>query len=792
MYVPPWTILAGLGSLDRCDLCNLLASVEETTLLGISADKATDLLAHFKTRRPDTEATAFALRMKNAADKMVSSGVPDRTLRIRLWFRIMAALELDPVLPLSKRTANAHCAAVAYKAAAISGTKPVDETSDGNPPTRIQHLWSNIKSIRGGQAVEFASLVVDQAELVSRAVAEAAETDVLSDEERIALGGRVLHYIEERTPELRDEAMRAALKSGDRAALALLLTGGTALGIGLGVNLAGFSAYILAAQASAFIPMAGGPAVVATLFMLANPWFSIPMLAGGVYFANRHVTGGQGARLASLVAVQLALRGLSADQGGLRVALSDFRSATHADFSALPDDFRDETLRKIRATGKETGGTLPDAPGAYRADPSQGDRMSHLLDGILSRRTKDELEVAAVAAITAGDMLYTAVSIDPAVLNAADFSRSADIGDIFQFGAFADGIGAMGSTAAAGAGNNLRGYVAEQIVAARLVETGHVVTFPDTANNPGFDLLVDGHPFQVKCLLDINGLRAHFGEYPDMPVYANSELAEKVIGSGEIWAAKVFYIDGYDREIADFVMTTSLEAGEALGDFNIPYIAMAVSSARNLHRWWRGRIPLSDLPAAVVLDGSIKGGLAAAGGLAGKLLGLLVFGPAGALVLGGAGGVGALLGAGWTRDQATRLVSSGWHGDLELATDRFRVALIEAIRNKVDLLADKRAQTLATERPDCRWLAERFSDDIVSLCETMHELRVDVLTLRQPSKARACLEIMTKASVHPMPVEAELTGLLEMLKAEPSVIGAAGRRANKAWSALRSKSRPQI
>jgi hypothetical protein len=417
--------------------------------------------------------------------------------------------------------------------------------------------------------------------------------------------------------------------------------------------------------------------------------------------------------------------------------------------------------------------------------------MSHFLDGILSRRTGDVAEVAAVAGITAGDILHNAVSIDPAVLNAADFSRSANIGDIFQFGAFADGIGAMASTAAAGAGNNLRGYVAEQLVAARLVENGHVVSFPDTANNPGFDLLVDGRPFQVKCLSGLSGLREHFGKYPDMPVYANSELAEAVIGSGAVWAAKVFYIDGFDRETADFVMNTSLEAGESLGDLNIPYIAMAVSSARNLHRWWRGRMPLSDLPTAVVLDGSIKGGLATVGGLSGKLLGLLVFGPAGALVLGGVGGVGALLGAGWTREQATRLISSEWHADLERATEHLRVALIAAIQNKVDLLTVKRAQTLATGHPDCRWLAERFSDDIVSLCEAIYVLRVEVMPVRQPSKARASMEIMTKASIHPMFVEAELTELLEILKAEPSVTGAAGRKANEAWSALRSRNRPR-
>ncbi|MGO7259074.1 hypothetical protein ACCT32_36650, partial [Rhizobium brockwellii] len=80
----------------------------------------------------------------------------------------------------------------------------------------------------------------------------------------------------------------------------------------------------------------------------------------------------------------------------------------------------------------------------------------------------------------------------------------------------------------------------EQLVAARLTEIGHVVSFPDTSNNPGFDLLVDGMPFQVKCLMSLDGLREHFSKYPDMPVYANSELAEAVIDSRAAWAGKVF------------------------------------------------------------------------------------------------------------------------------------------------------------------------------------------------------------------------------------------------------------
>ena len=194
-----------------------------------------------------------------------------------------------------------------------------------------------------------------------------------------------------------------------------------------------------------------------------------------------------------------------------------------------------------------------------------------------------------VGGLTAGDILYDAVAIDPTVLRAADFSRSDDISNIFDFGIFADRIGSMAAESEDGAGNNLRGYVAEQIVATRLVEQGHVVSFPSTANNSGFDLLVDGHAFQVKCLASIAGLREHFEKYPDMPVFANGELAEAVAAAAEGWAGKVFYVEGFDRETADFIMQTALDAGASLGEMDVPYFAVAVSTAKNSVRLVAGK-----------------------------------------------------------------------------------------------------------------------------------------------------------------------------------------------------------
>lgn len=786
LYVPPWSIFAGLGALDRRELCNLIASFEATTLLSMSIDRVSDVLARFQRDGRDAEMTAFARRLKDAADALFVSEASERSLRIRLWVRVAEALDLEAFLPLSTRRANSAAAGVTVKAAAIMAM-PIAPDNDDATQTGFQKAWRAVKSIRGRPHQDFAFLVAEQAQLVARAVAEAADSGEMPEELRSALGERIRDHIRSLPPELRDDAMRNALTAGDRAALAVLATGTTAFSIGVGVNLAGFSAYILAVQASAFIPFMSGPAVVSTLFMLANPLFSIPAVVGIGYLANRHVNGGQAAKLAAIVAVQLALRGLSSERDGLAITLNDFRAATEADFKSLPADTKVETLSRIAQVAKATGKPLPTVLGELKVSTPASDRCGALLEGVLSKTRGDAAEVAAVGGLTFGDIVCNVVSIDPMVLAAADFSRAEDIGDIFQLGAFAERVGSMTGAALAGAGNNLRGYVSEQLVAARLAEIGYVVSFPETSNNPGFDLLVDGVPFQVKCLQNLDGLREHFAKYPDMPVYANSELAEEVVNSGAAWANLVYYVDGFDREIADLIMSTSLEAGEALGDLNVPYFAMAVSSARNLHRVWRGRMPLSDLPFSVVMDASVKGGLSVIGALSGKALGLLAFGPAGALVFGGVGGVSALAGAGWTREQATRLLSSEWLADLDASTDRFRTAVLTAVRSKIELLQEKRGRVPDTVPEIRKWIDGRFADDIVSLGEVAYDLEVVCPTLSQPTQARACLAAMDAAKVHPLAVEVELAELLGTLGSEPSKTQSAGKKAVQAWTSMKSK-----
>lgn len=787
MYIPPWTILAGLGTLTRQELCQLLPHYEDTNLLNIAADKFRDIAGRFD-EAPDSQTeSAFKRRLIESSERIMTSKATDGALRVRLWDHLLSAFELEASLPLSTRVATAKSVDLAYYAA-LTLSDQLKSKEETENRSFAEEAWKRLTGIFSKGEPDFSALVVAQAEIMARAVAEAAQRGALADHDKAELVKRVREQIEQLPPELRSKALEQALSSGDTAIIGLLASGTSLVGVGIAVKLAGFSAYILAAQAAAIIPFVGGATTVSMLFVLANPLFIGPVVLGGAYLAGKHVKGVHAKRLSSNLAVQLALKGVAAGRAGLRTTLDDFKKASVSDVDALPEERRSKLLTKLSDIRKRIGSPLPPTPWppeGILARPAKDDTGTALHQILFAKNGGNAGEALVVGGLTAGDIVFDAVAIDPTVLHAADFSRSEDIANIFDFGVFADRIGSMAAETVAGAGNNLRGYVAEQFVAARLVEQGHVVTFPDTSNNPGFDLLVDGHAFQVKCLAGISGLREHFEKYPDMPVFANSELAEAVAATAESWAEKVFYVEGYDREITDFIMQVALDAGASLGDMNVPYFAVAVSTAKNLFGWWRGRIPLADLPFSVVLDSAVKGGLATAGGISGKIVGLLLFGPAGALIFGSVGGAGAILGSHWTRQQVTRLISGDWLESLDETTNLLHRALVGEIERKIRLLTEKYGQIAIQDHEQGAWFLARVSDDVVALAEHIYELEHEIAGQGQPERARMCLRAMTEASVHPWAVQQELSAVLNALKQQPSLTEVASRKAKEIWDAFK-------
>ena len=221
-----------------------------------------------------------------------------------------------------------------------------------------------------------------------------------------------------------------------------------------------------------------------------------------------------------------------------RGALESFRRVEHLKLiGELSDDigirYR-EDWRALQKAERHFAERKPATPKTERLDP----RMIEWLErptveatGPLGRLAQvlfpgagEAANAAAISVLTLGDMVYSAAMIDPAVIEAADFSRVEELDNLATFADLATKIQGLNPIQASGAINQLEGYVAEQVVAAKLVAQGHQVVFPEISNQQGWDLLVDGQEFQVKCLQDLDGLAEHFSKFVH-PVIARARGA---------------------------------------------------------------------------------------------------------------------------------------------------------------------------------------------------------------------------------------------------------------------------
>ena len=302
-----------------------------------------------------------------------------------------------------------------------------------------------------------------------------------------------------------------------------------------------------------------------------------------------------------------------------------------------------------------------------------------------------------------------------------------------------------------------------------------------------------------------------------MPVYVNGEMIPAVRASPEPWAENVYAVEGFDYATTSQVLEDSLAAGSDLVDLDVPIFAVAASAARNLHGWWKGSVPLQDLPFEIIIDGAVHGGLSVAGGFTASALGGLVFGPAGAVVFGGIGGVAALFGAGRTRQTIRRLWRRKQYRLLGESIDRFEIALALALnqtirrkRQKIaqletemqnsahtahghaDVAADRAVANptlwkrfrvwlsglfmwkerresllwpLAPATPNqivAQWMRLKFEDQI--LCVAECRAAMDRMTPDKIERARELLRVMREAHVHPLAVKEEFQELCTALQ----------------------------
>ena len=247
------------------------------------------------------------------------------------------------------------------------------------------------------------------------------------------------------------------------------------------------------------------------------------------------------------------------------------------------------------------------------------------------------VEPGAVGAVTAYDAACAIAMMDDRVLEAMDFSSRLDLDTFNKLSSYVRDHFLSGSEASvAGAVERLQGYTAEQMVAAHLAAQGHVVEFPDTPNQEGWDLLVDGHPVQVKCTLDPALVKEHLEKFPDIPVIVNAELGHYFADNSHVIVDK----DLLHSQVAEHVQST-VDGVHALSTvhFHVPVVTLALSTVREGALWAAGRITLPEAARRVGTDVALAGGGGFLGGKLGMALGGALFGPPGAALLAIAGSV---------------------------------------------------------------------------------------------------------------------------------------------------------
>lgn len=708
--ISPANIAAGIGLADRREICGLLALLEISRaaeiLKGLAAAAQEKV-----TKVPARDESPMA----RISEGLLNGPRATEALRNQLWCEIAQALGLPDCLPLSMRGIRSAAAAMGVRAAeilkpSVIAARHVAAEADSSSTASIgRKMMRVLPKLRSAPSDEISFPDIVAAEL--KALMEGLNQ---SD-----LAGVV------------DTDVAAAIQKGQAAMSTAALAGGGWVAFASTVGAAGFAPYIFAAQLSAVIPFVSGPALVSFVAVMTNPVTVVAGTAALGYWAIKGRTASAREVAAARVAVLLAVRGMQDRNGGLAAVATAFRGChrlSEKDLSHLNRKARDKLLTRAGWIEQRLAGEIP--PAVSTAPRLWG----HPLGGGAGPAVADAV---LVGALTAGDMLYHAAAIDPAVLTAVDFSRALDLDSPLDLAVYVASFATMGAQVA------VRGYTAEQLVMTRLVEEGHVVELAANSTMPGYDLLVDGNPVQVKCGISLSLLHEHFSKYPDIPVIADADLARMAEVSGEQWAQLVTTVEGFDLDYVQSILDRSLDAAASLSEGAVPVYAMIVGGARAASKAWKGEIPVEDLPAWLILDLTIRGGLSTVGQVGGAFVGLLVIGPAGALVLGPVVGVAALFGTSQLHGLLDWAIRGPWYSDVMDVAEKLRLALVKACERQVDMVQERqlRLRRSGQNVPDdlMTWLDRRMADDVIYAWETLDGCE-PVSTLR------GAMELMIRAS----------------------------------------------
>ncbi|MCY3986889.1 MAG: hypothetical protein OXF23_07625, partial [Candidatus Dadabacteria bacterium] len=317
--ITPDCILAGLGSLERSELAGMIALIESAKLLNLAENLArkagSKLKLPFKEKELKDEVSAVA---REIDESTYETGL----LRHRLWCRLQDGFGIAYSLPLSTRSARKESVKISHKVSEKLSPSYSSLSKDVPRSKRVLD-WAKRKApfLGSQENLEFGKIVEIE---VVKLLGVLLKEDVLDEKTKSLLTDEIRDKFEDIPTDLKDEELREAISSGDWKIVGTFLAGSTVGGTALAVNLAGFSAYILAAQASAIIPLVGGKTMVSLLAVLAAP-VSLVITAIAGWFALSGVSSSVKLAVAARITVLLALKGLADRENGFTTLLNDFR-----------------------------------------------------------------------------------------------------------------------------------------------------------------------------------------------------------------------------------------------------------------------------------------------------------------------------------------------------------------------------------------------------------------------------------------------------------------------------------
>lgn len=207
-------------------------------------------------------------------------------------------------------------------------------------------------------------------------------------------------------------------------------------------------------------------------------------------------------------------------------------------------------------------------------------------------------DTLAFEGISLGDLVYDRVNIDPLALQAFDFVHRANAGDLHALAYWSHRVILEPSSTYEGNINRLQGYVFERIAAHSLRQSGAIVEFPTTPDQPGWDFVVNGEHIQAKCGLSAHLVTEHLARYPNIPrVVVNEDLASHFVDNDHIVA-----IHGVTEEAVRSTTEHSLGSAADMLDLHLASVVPLISVARNAYHLWRGDTDWSAVISNIASD----------------------------------------------------------------------------------------------------------------------------------------------------------------------------------------------